>query len=41
MAHGVIRYAPDEVVAVIDPDHAGRRLRDVLPHVERDAPIVG
>ena len=41
MAHGVIRYAPDEVVAIIDPDHAGRRLRDVLPHVERDAPIVG
>jgi uncharacterized NAD-dependent epimerase/dehydratase family protein len=41
MAHGVIRYAPDEVVAVIDPDYTGRRLRDVLPYLERDAPIVG
>ncbi|MGA8576356.1 MAG: DUF1611 domain-containing protein [Candidatus Cybelea sp.] len=40
-AHGVIRYGADEVVAVIDPASAGRRVRDVLPHLDSDAPIVG
>src|SRR5580700_730158 len=40
-AHGVIRYATDEVVAVIDPAHAGKRVRDVLPYLESDVPIVG
>jgi uncharacterized NAD-dependent epimerase/dehydratase family protein len=39
-AHGVIRYGTDEVVAVIDPSNAGRRVRDLLPHLESDAPIV-
>jgi uncharacterized NAD-dependent epimerase/dehydratase family protein len=39
-AHGVIRYSPDVVVAVIDPDLGGRRVRDVLPHLNSDAPIV-
>jgi uncharacterized NAD-dependent epimerase/dehydratase family protein len=39
-AHGVIRYGPDEVVAVIDPSSAGRRVRDVLPYLDSDAPIV-
>jgi uncharacterized NAD-dependent epimerase/dehydratase family protein len=39
-AHGVIRYGNDEVVAVIDPSCAGRRVRDVLPHLESNAPIV-
>lgn len=39
-AHGVIRYGSDEVVAVIDPSHAGRSVRDVLDHLESDAPIV-
>lgn len=39
-AHGVIRYARDETVAVIDPSCAGRRVRDVLPHLQSDAPIV-
>lgn len=39
-AHGVIRYGDDEVVAVIDPSCAGRRVRDVLPYLESDAPIV-
>jgi uncharacterized NAD-dependent epimerase/dehydratase family protein len=39
-AHGVIRYGEDEVVAVIDPAHAGRRVRDVLPYLESEAPIV-
>ncbi|MGC9990923.1 MAG: DUF1611 domain-containing protein [Candidatus Cybelea sp.] len=40
-AHGVIRYGSDEVVAVIDPSHAGRRVRDVLPYLDSDVPIVG
>ncbi|MBV8282799.1 MAG: DUF1611 domain-containing protein, partial [Candidatus Eremiobacteraeota bacterium] len=39
-AHGVIRYGNDEIVAVIDPSNAGRRVRDVLPYLECDAPIV-
>jgi uncharacterized NAD-dependent epimerase/dehydratase family protein len=39
-AHGVIRYGNDDVVAVIDPALAGRRVRDVLPYLESDAPIV-
>jgi uncharacterized NAD-dependent epimerase/dehydratase family protein len=40
-AHGVIRYARDPVVAVLDRDHAGGSLRDVMPELRRDAPIVG
>lgn len=41
-AHGVIRYAVnDAVVAVVDPSCAGRRVRDVVSHLESDAPIVG
>jgi uncharacterized NAD-dependent epimerase/dehydratase family protein len=39
-AHGVIRYGTDAVVAVIDPTHAGKRVRDVLPHLDSEAPIV-
>ncbi len=39
-AHGVIRYGSDEIVAVVDPACAGRRVRDVLPHLQNDAPIV-
>jgi len=39
-AHGVIRYGADEVVAVIDPSLAGRRVRDVLPYLKSDVPIV-
>jgi uncharacterized NAD-dependent epimerase/dehydratase family protein len=39
-AHGVIAYSDDPTVAVIDPDHAGKRVRDVLPYLQRDAPIV-
>jgi len=41
MAHGVIAYSSDTVVAVIDPDLAGRCVRDVLPYLRSDAPIVG
>ena len=40
MAHGVIRYSSDVVVAIVDPDHAGKTARDVVPHLESDAPIV-
>ncbi|HEY0381805.1 MAG TPA: DUF1611 domain-containing protein [Candidatus Elarobacter sp.] len=40
MAHGVIAYSADAVVAVVDPDHAGRTVRDVLPYLRSDAPIV-
>ena len=39
-AHGVFRYSPDEVAAIVDPDHAGRDLIDVLPELGRSAPIV-
>jgi uncharacterized NAD-dependent epimerase/dehydratase family protein len=39
-AHGVIRYGTDEIAAVLDPDHAGKRVCDVVPYLESDAPIV-
>jgi uncharacterized NAD-dependent epimerase/dehydratase family protein len=39
-ANGVIQYGKDETVAVIDPDCAGRTVRDVIPHLRSDAPIV-
>jgi uncharacterized NAD-dependent epimerase/dehydratase family protein len=39
-AHGVIAYSPDVTVAVVDPEHAGRRVRDVVPYLQSDAPIV-
>ncbi len=39
-AHGVIRYGADETVAVIDPSCAGKRVRDVVPMLFSDAPIV-
>jgi uncharacterized NAD-dependent epimerase/dehydratase family protein len=39
-AHGVIRYGDDRVVAVIDPSVAGASVRDLLPYLESDAPIV-
>ncbi len=39
-AHGVIRYSSDETVAVIDPSLAGKSVRDVMPHLNCDAPIV-
>jgi uncharacterized NAD-dependent epimerase/dehydratase family protein len=40
-AHGVMRYGPDRIAAVLDRDNAGRSLADVLPEIGRDAPIVG
>lgn len=39
-AHGVIAYGTDPVVAVVDPEYAGKRVRDVLPYLASDAPIV-
>ena len=39
-AHGVIAYGSDETVAVIDPSHAGQRVRDAVPYLKSDAPIV-
>jgi len=39
-AHGVIAYGRDDVVCVIDDTHAGRRIHDVVPYLENDAPIV-
>jgi uncharacterized NAD-dependent epimerase/dehydratase family protein len=39
-AHGVIAYGTDETVAVIDPTLAGKRVRDAVPYLQSDAPIV-
>jgi uncharacterized NAD-dependent epimerase/dehydratase family protein len=39
-AHGVIAYSSDATVAVIDASHAGERVRDVVPYLRSDAPIV-
>jgi uncharacterized NAD-dependent epimerase/dehydratase family protein len=39
-AHGVIRYAARNVVAVIDSTHAGHFANDVVPFCERPVPIV-
>ncbi|MBD5633815.1 MAG: DUF1611 domain-containing protein, partial [Candidatus Eremiobacteraeota bacterium] len=39
-AHGVVAYSHDATVAVVDPEHAGKRVRDVVPYLASDAPIV-
>jgi uncharacterized NAD-dependent epimerase/dehydratase family protein len=39
-AHGVLRFRPEQVVAVVDSAFAGRRVRDVVPQLAGDAPIV-
>lgn len=39
-AHGVMQYGRDATVAVIDAAYAGKSLREVLPRLGRDAPIV-
>jgi len=39
-AHGVIAYSRDVTVAVVDPENAGKCVRDVLPYLDSDAPIV-
>ena len=40
-AHGLLAYGRDEIVAVIDSTLAGQRVLDVMPNLQRDAPIVG
>lgn len=39
-AHGVIRYSRERVAAILDRDHAGRDIEDVMPELQRSAPIV-
>ncbi|MFY9780724.1 MAG: DUF1611 domain-containing protein [Candidatus Baltobacteraceae bacterium] len=39
-AHGVIAYAADTTVAVIDPSLAGKTVREAVPYLNSDAPIV-
>ena len=39
-AHGVIRYSQDQVVAILDRDHAGQDISEVLPELGRSVPIV-
>src|SRR3954464_4226950 len=39
-AHGVLRYGPREVVAIVDEACAGRVAHEVVPYVRRDTPIV-
>ena len=39
-AHGVLRYGRDPVAAVLDRDHAGSTLDQVLPSMNSNAPIV-
>ena len=43
-AHGVIRYSgdynDDSIAAVIDGEHAGRSLLEVMPELAHDAPVV-
>lgn len=39
-AHGVIHFSPDRIAAVIDSEHAGADLIEVLPELGRSAPIV-
>jgi uncharacterized NAD-dependent epimerase/dehydratase family protein len=39
-AHGVVAYGSDETVAVIDPESAGKTVREIVPYLQSDAPIV-
>lgn len=39
-AHGVIRFRARDIAVVIDSEHAGKRVVDVVPSLESDAPIV-
>ena len=39
-AHGVLRYSRDPVAAVLDREHAGRSMAEVMPELHSDAPIV-
>lgn len=39
-AHGILRYSADDVAAVIDHEHAGKKVSDVLGDLKADTPIV-
>jgi uncharacterized NAD-dependent epimerase/dehydratase family protein len=39
-AHGILRYADREVVAVVDAKFAGRLANDVVPYARRATPVV-
>jgi uncharacterized NAD-dependent epimerase/dehydratase family protein len=39
-AHGVIAYGSDDIAAVVDAECAGVRVRDAVPYLQCDAPIV-
>ncbi len=39
-AHGILRYGPREVVAVVDDTTAGRVAHEVIPYARRATPIV-
>ncbi len=39
-AFGVIRFRPEEIAAVIDSENAGKLVREVVPALHCDAPIV-
>jgi uncharacterized NAD-dependent epimerase/dehydratase family protein len=39
-AHGVVAYGSDETVVVIDPESAGKTVREAVPYLQSDAPIV-
>lgn len=40
MAHGILRYSPHTITAVIDPDHVGQTTGPLLRGARHDAPIV-
>jgi uncharacterized NAD-dependent epimerase/dehydratase family protein len=39
-AHGVLHYSADPVACVLDRNHAGQNLTEVMPELQRSAPIV-
>ena len=39
-AHGVIRYSSEPIACVLDREHAGNDLVEVMPQLQRHAPIV-
>lgn len=39
MCHGILRYSPNEVAAIIDGEHAGRNVRELIQTL-RSVPIV-
>jgi uncharacterized NAD-dependent epimerase/dehydratase family protein len=39
-AHGVIRYSREDIACIVDRDHAGKDISEVMPELNRSAPIV-